>query len=354
MRPALLSALCLQAACALACAPASAQAPAASRSILVLDASGSMWGQIDGRPKITIARDAVDVMLEGWNDGNLGLIAYGHRRKGDCEDIELLIEPTGFDPAAIRRQVGALNPKGMTPISAAVRRAAEQLRFTEHKATVILVSDGDETCQADPCALGAELEGLGIDFTAHVIGFDIETGSQAQQQLQCLASSTGGRYLAARDAGELNRALQTITQEPTPVVEPGKTAEIHFNDGCVAYDQENYTGNRMQMGGSADSRVREVPEAWRNGIKSLACKAGCGILVFTEPGYDGENYSIPDGSQFPSMPSDYARPFGSFDMGCSAIMEQEDSSEGGAEQGEVPDATIKPDVESPPNESPTE
>jgi len=76
--------------------------------------------------------------------------------------------------------------------------------------------------------------------------------------------------------------------------------------------------------------------------------------VFTEPGYDGENYSIPDGSQFPSMPSDYARPFGSFDMGCSAILEQEDSSERSAEQGEDPDATIEPDVKSPPDESPTE
>jgi hypothetical protein len=354
MRSVLLPVLYLQAACALACATASAQAPAPSQSILVLDASGSMWGQIDGRPKIAIAREAVGAMLEEWKDGDLGLMAYGHRRKGDCEDIELLIEPSGFDAAAIRRQVNALNPKGMTPISASVRRAAEQLRFTEQKATVILVSDGDETCQADPCALGAELEGLGIDFTAHVIGFDIETGSKAQQQLQCLASSTGGRYLAAKDAGELDRALQTIAQPPAPAIEPEKTAQIQFNDGCVAYDQENFTGDRMQMGGSADSRVREVPEAWRHGVKSLACKPGCSILVFTEPGYEGENYSIPEGSQFPKMPSDYDRPFGSFDMVCNAIMEEQDSGDGSLEEGEDPDSDIKSDVNSVPDESATE
>ncbi len=337
MRSTLIPALCLLA-CGLAASPANAQTPAAPQSILVLDASGSMWGQIEGQPKIAIARQAVGAMLDGWNGGDLGLMVYGHRRKGDCEDIELLIEPTGFNAAAIHQQANTLNPKGMTPISAAVRQAAEHLRFTEHQATVILVSDGEETCNADPCALGKELEGMGVDFTAHVIGFDIESGSKAQQQLQCLATNTGGRYLAAKDAGELNRALQTIAQAPSQ-------PEIRFNDGCVAYDQENFTGNQMQMGGSADSRVREVPEPWRQGIKSLACKPGCGILVFTEPGYDGENYSIPDGSQFPRMPADYARPFGSFDMGCSAIMESEASSNVRAKEGEpwIPGAALEVD-----------
>lgn len=322
MQPVLLPALCLLAACSLACSPASAQTPASAQSILVLDASGSMWGQIEGQAKIAIARQAVGTMLEGWNGGDLGLMAYGHRRKGDCEDIELLIEPTSFDPAAIRGQANVLNPKGMTPITTAVRQAAEHLRFTEQKATVILVSDGEETCNADPCALGEELERLGVDFTAHVVGFDIEQGSKAHAQLQCLAANTGGRYVDARNAGELNEALHTLTQ----TAEPEETDGIRFNDGCIAYDQENYGGNQMPMGGSADSRVREVPERWRHGIKSLACKPSCGILVFTEPGYDGENYSIPDGSQFPRMPADYARPFGSFEVGCSAIMEEESSS----------------------------
>lgn len=200
-----------------ACVPVHAQAPAVSRSILVLDASGSMWGQIDGQPKIAIARQAVGTMLDGWNGGELGLMAYGHRRKGDCEDMELLIEPAGFDATAIRQQADALNPKGMTPISAAVRQAAEHLRFTEHKATVILVSDGEETCNADPCALGEELERLGIDFTAHVVGFDVQAGSTAETQLRCLAEATGGHYLKADDAGELNHALGEIAEAPPAI-----------------------------------------------------------------------------------------------------------------------------------------
>ena len=61
---------------------------AAENVMLVLDASGSMWGQIDGRTKIEIAREASGKVVSGWDQANqVGLIAYGHRRKGDCSDI---------------------------------------------------------------------------------------------------------------------------------------------------------------------------------------------------------------------------------------------------------------------------
>jgi Ca-activated chloride channel family protein len=41
--------------------PASAQNQAST--ILVLDGSGSMWGQIDGTAKITIAQDVISDLL---------------------------------------------------------------------------------------------------------------------------------------------------------------------------------------------------------------------------------------------------------------------------------------------------
>ena len=298
--------------------PAAPQGP--GQSMLVLDASGSMWGQIGGKPKIEIAREAVASMLATWpTSQQLGLMAYGHRSKGNCADIEMLKAPGSVDKTSFQQSVNALQPKGMTPISASVRMAAEQLKFSERKATVILVSDGEETCHADPCALGQELEKLGVDFTAHVIGFDIEKGSKAHAQLQCLATSTGGKYLDARNAEDLNKAMGDVARTvPAPAPPPAKVANPHFNEGCTAYDQENYTGNRLQIGGAAGGQVREAAERWRKGIKSLYCQPGCSILVFTEPGYDGANFSIPNGSQFPRMPEDYAQPFGSYEVGCSA------------------------------------
>ena len=100
-------------------------------------------------------------------------MAYGHREKGSCEDIELVVPPARASAGAITAAADGLKFLGKTPLSAAVRQAAESLKYTEDKATVILITDGVETCNADPCAVGTELEQAGIDFTAHVVGFGL-------------------------------------------------------------------------------------------------------------------------------------------------------------------------------------
>jgi Ca-activated chloride channel family protein len=184
--------------------------PAAAQTgdaILILDASGSMWGQVDGQTKISAARKAVDSILSKWKTTDrLGLIAYGHRTKGDCRDIELVVPVGTFDPDKIRSAVRGLNPKGKTPMADSLRAAAQALRSTENKATVILVSDGIETCSPEPCAVAAELKKAGVNFTAHVIGFDV-TDPAAKSQLQCIARATGGVYLDAQNASGLENAL---------------------------------------------------------------------------------------------------------------------------------------------------
>ncbi len=180
---------------------------AEEESILVLDASGSMWGQIDDEAKITIAKRVLDELLDELpSDRLLGLIAYGHNRKGDCGDIEELA-PIGSDRSAISDAVKGINPKGKTPMIASVTMAAEKLRYTEERATVILISDGIETCAPDPCAAANALEQTGVDFTAHVIGFGV-SGENEQAQLRCIAENTGGRFVLAANAGELSAALQ--------------------------------------------------------------------------------------------------------------------------------------------------
>jgi Ca-activated chloride channel family protein len=196
--------------------------------MLVLDASGSMWGQIEGRTKIEIAREVMGELLQDW-DANiaLGLMAYGHRRKGDCNDIEALFPVGQPDAAAMIQAMDAINPKGKTPLSEAVRRAAVDLRYTEERATVVLISDGVETCGADPCAVGAELAMAGVDFTAHVIGFDVK--DEEQVGLRCLAEKTGGLFLAAADAEGLRRALSKTVEKakepPQPLIEePGEAS----------------------------------------------------------------------------------------------------------------------------------
>lgn len=266
-------------------APSPPQGP--GQSMLVLDASGSMWGKLGGRAKIEIARDAVAQMLDGWPAGQqLGLMAYGHRSKGDCSDIELLRAPGALDRSAMVQTVNALQPKGMTPISASVRMAAEQLKFSERKATVILVSDGEETCHADPCAVGKELEKLGVDFTAHVIGFDISKGSKAEQQLQCLASSTGGRYLDARDAGSLSDALRSVAKGAPPAPKVNATQGREWMPNTMLWWE---AGTQIEGGGSERDGELGVKD-FAKGQTARDCQAlcmqhtACGAWVYNPPG----------------------------------------------------------------------
>ncbi len=200
---------------------AGAAAQQAPRTMLVLDGSGSMWGQIDGTAKIAIARDAIGTMLDDWQPGRaLGLMAYGHRAQGDCTDIELLRPPAALDRAAFDRLLDGITPLGRTPLTDATRQAAQALSYTDAPSTVILVSDGRETCNADPCAAAETLARTGTDFTAHVIGFDVDDAAQAD--LTCLAEATGGMYLPAADAEALTGALTEVAaaapDPATPII----------------------------------------------------------------------------------------------------------------------------------------
>lgn len=211
--------------------PSHAQTPATTEdAILILDASGSMWGQIDGVNKIVIAKDVVEGLVRSLPESQrIGLVAYGHRRKGDCSDIQMLSD-VGGNRTDMIREIRGLSPKGKTPLSDSVQYAADTLNYKKKAATVILVSDGVETCAPDPCALAKSLEENGLDFTVHVIGFDVT--EEERKSLSCIAEETGGEFLSADNAEELSDALSQVAavspaaqQMPsTPVERPQDVA----------------------------------------------------------------------------------------------------------------------------------
>ena len=244
--------------------PLAAMAQDRPSTILVLDGSGSMWGQIDGVNKIVIAREAVEEILEDFPaDQALGLTVYGHRTRGDCTDIETVIAPAPGTSSAIRDYVATLNPRGKTPMTDSVIAAAEALRSTEEAATVILVSDGIETCNPDPCAAARVLEETGVDFTAHVIGFDVSGEAEAVAQMQCIAEETGGLFLTADNAEELGAALTQVVQAAPEPVFGSVMLRAELADGTLLTDPVlwdlsaatgevmagDYPGNPVQFGG---------------------------------------------------------------------------------------------------------
>ncbi len=221
------------------------------RTIIVMDGSGSMWGQIGGVPKLQIARETVGEVLSNVpTNMELGLLSYGHRRKGDCGDIELVVPPAPGTSSQILDAVNTMRFLGKTPLSEAVRQAAISLRFTEDQANMVLITDGLETCSADPCALGNELEAAGLDFTVHVVGFGLS--EDEGKQVSCLAENTGGLYLQASDAEGLADALtQTILvaqNEPVPMGVVSFRLNINYEDGTSRPTEVALSATNLENG----------------------------------------------------------------------------------------------------------
>jgi Ca-activated chloride channel family protein len=247
---------------------------AADRVIVILDASGSMWSQIDGKPRQEIARQSLRTVLQSIPaDREIGFMAYGHRTKGSCEDIELIVPPQVGSASAISAAADSLKFQGKTPLTAAVKKAAEALRYTEDKATVVLITDGLETCGGDPCALGKELKASGVDFTADVVGFGLT--ADEGRQVACLAENTGGKYIQATDEKGLREALaETVASQapapesaPVPAPQPAPAPETAPEPAKSGF---NFTpGVVMAQGGEPiiDGNAWEIYKAKSDGTR---------------------------------------------------------------------------------------
>jgi Ca-activated chloride channel homolog len=236
---------------------------AASNSdlLIILDASGSMWGRVQGAPKIDIARSAVKDIVDGLAvDARVGLLVYGHRRKSDCSDIEVLMPPAPIDKPVLARRIDALNPKGKTPITKAVNEAFKIAKSSRHSNTIVLVSDGIESCGGDPCRAVREAKKSGIDFVMHVVGFDV--GKVNVAQLECAAQAGGGLYLSAKNAGELTAALNRVTADiPAGRLSVKTLANGKLQDALVrVFDAK--TGKEIETSrtyASSDTNPRILP-----------------------------------------------------------------------------------------------
>ena len=260
--------------------------------ILVLDASNSMWGQIDGENKIVIARRAVGDLIDELPDqSRVGLVAYGHRREGDCDDIETLRDVQPLARAELKETINGVTPKGKTPITASLEAAFAMI--DDAHTSVILISDGLETCSRDPCQAVAKATESGLPFILHVVGFDV--AGEDTTQLECAAQAGGGQFLGVDDAEQLGEALQAAYEKPS--IPDGRlivtaTANGALQDAVVKVFDAN-TGARVSSGRtyvSESTNPRRIPLE-DGSYKATITAVGIG----GRPGFDAE-FEISEGS----------------------------------------------------------
>ncbi len=211
-------------AAALAVPSTMALADCSQDAMIVFDGSGSMaetgFNQI-GEPRIFDARRAMqEAMPQIAPNRRIGLIVYGPGASADeCSGIDLKFAPRPQAAAPVIAAIEALQPEGRTALTEAVDLAARTLDHTRKPGTIVLVTDGKETCGGQPCALANELATTGMATTVHVIGFKVRgehfgwdsSGVSGYNKTisvaECLAVETGGEYLNTETVDELVEAM---------------------------------------------------------------------------------------------------------------------------------------------------
>lgn len=297
MRPFILAAFLLTA------APVAAE----SVTVVVFDASGSMWNRLEGDlSRIEVARDVMgNYFVDRDPDAPYAIVAYGHSRRGDCGDIEV-VTPMGRHIGAgqANRLVGLI-PQGMTPLTDALQLAREQIPDTAEAADIVLITDGLENCGGDPCALAERFAAEGIALRAHVVGFGMAPGEVGA--LSCLPNQTGGLLLEAATGAELAAALAQVT----PAEPVATTVEMSLYA---------VSANTQAQLGAADWTVTDVngalvAHAERRDPFDLALPPGDYGVTATAPGHSGEMALTvrPDIVQRVAVPLTEDRPAASLD-----------------------------------------
>jgi hypothetical protein len=178
---------------------------------LILDASNSMWGRIEDKSKIEIAREVLRGVVEGLPDGvHLGLRVYGHRwprtDSRACTDSELVFPIGAPDKKALIRHVQGITPKGRTPLVYSLLQTTHDFQGLP-RGTVILVSDGIESCDGQIDDVVKALSASGLDLTVHIVGFDVRE-KNSRNELERTARAFGGQYYDAGSARELSQSLE--------------------------------------------------------------------------------------------------------------------------------------------------
>jgi Mg-chelatase subunit ChlD len=196
-------------------APGLVLAESSRVSVLVMDASGSMWAAQEGKKtRIEVAREVMDSYFQQRDAAlPLAVIAYGHNRRNDCSDIEVIAPMGRHQGPQLAQRLRQLQPRGMTPLTESLRLARAQVPATAESADIVLVTDGLETCQGDPCALAAEIAAEGINIRAHVVGFGLSRADV--QSLSCITQATGGQLFETHSGADLVKALQQVSEQAT-------------------------------------------------------------------------------------------------------------------------------------------
>jgi len=231
----------------------------APTAMLIVDGSGSMWARLapDNKPKIDVVREKLATVLQTPSSTRVGLVSFGHRRRGDCNDIELIASPDSPRDALLG-PLAKLNPRGPGPVTAALEVAADAIG-TSRPAQIVVVSDGADNCKRDTCTAADEFAKSAPGVAVQVIGIAIPASDRPR--IACVAQATGGHYYDVTDSNGLNAALDEATK--LAILTPGAPAVAEKNKAPAAPPPPEGATLRASASLAEGSPLLTVPMRWR-------------------------------------------------------------------------------------------
>jgi Ca-activated chloride channel homolog len=206
-----------------------------TRILFVFDASQSMYGRWQSDTKFNIAsRLFVNILdsLRYVKNLEIALRVYGHQKQfppQDCNDTKLEVPFAPDNVSRIKHVLKTIIPRGTTPIAYSLEQSGGDFPPCEHcRNIIILITDGLEECNGDPCLVSHELQKKGIVLKPFIIGI----GKDFRESFDCV-----GTYFDATSEKEftsalnvvISRALNPTTAQVNLLDEYGKPTETNVN-----------------------------------------------------------------------------------------------------------------------------
>ena len=200
------------------------------RMLFIFDGSNSMNAQWQKSSKIKIAKTLMIQTLDslkGLDNVEVALRMYGHQTRivpgqQDCSDTKLEVPfaagPENYDK--IKNKIRGLAPKGTTPIARSLEYAATDFpECDDCRNVIILITDGIEACDEDPCAVSLALRSKGIILKPFVIGVGLDTSYL--DQFNCV-----GEFLSAETEDSFKSVLSFVISQALS----NTTTQVKLND----------------------------------------------------------------------------------------------------------------------------
>ncbi len=253
------------------------------RAIVLIDGSGSMAGQVDGRSKLDLARQAARNFVDSLPaDVEASLVVFGQQgdntqagKEQSCSAVDTLV-PMTSDRAEVVASLDKVQAVGWTPLAAAIEHARQILQnsSTVGEQVIYVVSDGEETCGGDPVEMARQAHQGQTRAIVNIVGFGLPAKEAAA--LQSVATAGGGTFVdvhskrafdqamaavqeANRRAGNAVRAASVVSSNALGTAEAVSRANLCISD--IVSDESNRMSDNLSARANRGEPVPYMGEA---------------------------------------------------------------------------------------------